>query len=92
MFYKQCNVCLSSCASPEASYAAYPLVVGELMGVGYLANWPKTGATHSHKLDRTTSRQIRTIKWLVVCNSLHLESLNLLNRRALGCHQPSLGV
>ena len=34
----------------------------------------------------------RAIKDLVVCNSLDLESLDLLNGLALGCYQPSPDV
>ncbi len=36
-----------------------------------------------------TSKKGRAIEGLVVCNSWHLEPLDLLNALALGCHRPT---
>ncbi len=52
---------------------------------------PKTGATQYHAHLALPDKG-HEIKELVVCNDWDLGPLNLLNRLALGCYQPSTKV
>ena len=51
-------------------------------------HWSETGETHYHAHLGLPDKR-RAIIVLVVCNVCDLESLDVLNGLALGCHQPS---